>query len=550
MAPDVQIVELADLPGRLAVARLLASWHVAEWGHLYADWTAEVAEAELAAMDRPGRIPTTWVAFAGASREGPDVLGSVSLISDDELAGYEHLAPWLASLYVVPAARGWGLGRRLVDVVVRRARDLGVRRLHLYTVGQEAFYAALGWRTVGRPIVGGHEAAIMCWDTGPRTPRRALASHWLADPDVATAYSYLRPGGTPADRDLLATPLGLGLHLAGEAASSDHPGTMHGAWFSGERAAADVRAELPAGGEVVVVGAGLAGLAAARVLGATGRYRVVVLEAAAIPGGRTRADESLGGPLHLGAAWIHGEVGNPVAEHAAALGIGLISSQFEQIATCVVGHGRLTTAEQARLERIRQEVEEDLTRAEAEPSDVAVGPALRAALDRHAGNGEDRTVLAGWLRGTYENLYAAPLDDLSLRYRAEPFHLPGEDRMLAGSLNRVVAALAADLDVRCGHRVTAVERDAGRWRVAVAEGDAVRADAVVVTAPVGALRAGRIRFEPPLPPAVADPPLPVELWVDVSVLAGRPTLCGFATGAHAVAVEQFDEDGLRDLATA
>ena len=102
-----------------------------------------------------------------------------------------------------------------------------------------------------------------------------------------------------------------------------------------------------------------------------------------------------------------------------------------------------------------------------------------------------------------------------------------------------------------------------------------------MTAPVGALRAGRIRFEPPLPPtvaaalgrigagrvakvfvtfdeafwapgrgfwALADPPLPVELWVDVSALAGRPTLCGFATGAHATTVEALDEDGLRDLA--
>ena len=72
----------------------------------------------------------------------------------------------------------------------------------------------------------------MAWSTDPRTPRRAVSSHWLSDPDVATAYAYLRPGGTPADRNLLAQPLAPGLHLAGEATSSAYPGTMHGAWFS------------------------------------------------------------------------------------------------------------------------------------------------------------------------------------------------------------------------------------------------------------------------------------------------------------------------------
>ena len=65
-------------------------------------------------------------------------------------------------------------------------------------------------------------------------------------------------------------------------------------------------------------------------------------------------------------------------------------------------------------------------------------------------------MLAGWLRGEYENLYATPMDDLSLVYRAEPFHLPGDDLMLAGSLHRVVEALAERLDVRCGRRVTGV----------------------------------------------------------------------------------------------
>ena len=167
--------------------------------------------------------------------------------------------------------------------------------------------------------------------------------------------------------------------------------------------------------------------------------------------------------MHLGAAWVHGEIGNPVAEQAARLGIDLTSSQFEQIATYVAGSGRLDPEEEERLRRLRQLVDEDLDRAAAgeraaaSPNRVgaALGPAVRAALARRAPEREDRIVLAGWLRGEYENLYAAPMDDLSLVHRAEPFHLPGDDRMLAGSLNRVVEALAEGLDVRCGHRVTA-----------------------------------------------------------------------------------------------
>src|SRR5690606_28707444 len=82
----------------------------------------------------------------------------------------------------------------------------------------------------------------------------------------------------PDDRDLLARPLAPGLHLAGEATWSAHPGTMHGAWWSGERAArqviedtgADDTAARGARAPVVVIGAGLAGLAAARLLASAG----------------------------------------------------------------------------------------------------------------------------------------------------------------------------------------------------------------------------------------------------------------------------------------
>ena len=177
------------------------------------------------------------MAFDGDGRTIDDVLGSVSLIDDDELDGYRDVRPWLASLYVVPTARGCGVGRALTQIAVERARSLGVARLHLFTAGQEAFYAALGWRIAGHAPAGDETATVMVFTTAPHTARHALASRWCTDPDISTAYSYLRPGGTPADRDRLAVPIARGLLMAGEATWRDHPGTMHGAWFSGERAA-------------------------------------------------------------------------------------------------------------------------------------------------------------------------------------------------------------------------------------------------------------------------------------------------------------------------
>ena len=67
---------------------------------------------------------------------------------------------------------------------------------------------------------------------------------------------------------------------------------------------------------VVVVGAGMAGLAAADELHALG-CKVVVVDARDRIGGRCWTDDSLEGrTVDLGAGWIHGCQGNPVAELA------------------------------------------------------------------------------------------------------------------------------------------------------------------------------------------------------------------------------------------
>lgn len=72
--------------------------------------------------------------------------------------------------------------------------------------------------------------------------RRAAATGWCADPHVLGGYSCARPGRAEARR-VLAWPVGP-LHFAGEAASIEAYGTVHGAWTSGEAAAARIMSDL------------------------------------------------------------------------------------------------------------------------------------------------------------------------------------------------------------------------------------------------------------------------------------------------------------------
>ena len=70
--------------------------------------------------------------------------------------------------------------------------------------------------------------------------------------------------------------------------------------------------------DTIVVGAGVAGLTAARLLARDGR-RVAVLEARDRVGGRVWTDRTDGLVTDLGASWIHGVTDSPVAAAALSL---------------------------------------------------------------------------------------------------------------------------------------------------------------------------------------------------------------------------------------
>jgi ribosomal protein S18 acetylase RimI-like enzyme len=68
----------------------------------------------------------------------------------------EALACYLAELYVVPAYRGHGLGRALMNAAIARAREQGADHIDLNTshddVAARALYGSLGFSNrEGRP---------------------------------------------------------------------------------------------------------------------------------------------------------------------------------------------------------------------------------------------------------------------------------------------------------------------------------------------------------------------------------------------------------------
>lgn len=67
-------------------------------------------------------------------------------------------------------------------------------------------------------------------------------TRWGADPFSRGAYSYVAFGSTPADFDALAEAQGR-VHFAGEACIREYYATVHGAYYSGQRAAAEILGE-------------------------------------------------------------------------------------------------------------------------------------------------------------------------------------------------------------------------------------------------------------------------------------------------------------------
>ncbi|HSH99522.1 MAG TPA: NAD(P)/FAD-dependent oxidoreductase [Reyranella sp.] len=256
---------------------------------------------------------------------------------------------------------------------------------------------------------------------------------------------------------------------------------------------------------VIVVGAGMAGLVAARLLHDSG-FVVTVLEARPRLGGRTWTDDSLGAPLDLGGSWVHGVEGNPLTLWCDRLGIDLVESQGDRL--LIDPRAKVKTREGQRRRAVlgraafKAAMEWAAWKSRAMtnvrgPRSVSVKQAVDALLHASWLPEIDRLVIATFIEGS-EGVQGAPYDAVAAE---EWFPTEGLDRNAQpkGGFINLVEDAARQLSIR---RSAAAERIAWNDRGVTAVlqgGEKIEADRAVITVPLGLLRAGLPALDP-MPP--------------------------------------------------
>ena len=311
------------------------------------------------------------------------------------------------------------------------------------------------------------------------SPTAWHVTHWGDDPYSLGAYSTLLRGGRPEHRRVLGECLGTRLVIAGEACNPHAPAMTHGAWDDGIRAAC--LAVQSGARRVIVIGAGCAGLAAARHLRANG-VDCVVIEARERIGGRTHSLQLGAVSIDVGAAWLQQFADNALAREAQCLGVPMVETDFSQ--PLAAAHDGAVDGIDEAWQALRQGIDRRLPLTEGVSRYLAGLTPAQVRATRYAIDGN--LIIEACL----------PLIELSVDALDEEGVGSG-DRFLPGGYSQIIEHLASGLDIRLGQPVSEID-----WRNHELQINDERGDFCICTVPLGVLKT--LRFCPELPQAQRD----------------------------------------------
>jgi monoamine oxidase len=251
-------------------------------------------------------------------------------------------------------------------------------------------------------------------------------------------------------------------------------------------------APLPREADIVVIGAGAAGIAAARRIMAANR-RVIVVEAASQIGGRCLTDTAtFGVPFDRGARWLHNPDTNPMIKLARNAGLDISAAPLGQKIRIGRRNARAGETEEflAALVRANRAID-DASRGKA---DVSCALVLPKNLGDWAGTAE-------FLLGA--SATGKDLTDLSAVDKARAQERGATPVACRQGLGTLVAKLGEQVPLALS---TPANRIAWSGRDVTVETPAgkIAARAAVITVSSNVLSAGNIKFTPDIPKRQLD----------------------------------------------
>lgn len=244
------------------------------------------------------------------------------------------------------------------------------------------------------------------------------------------------------------------------------------------------RSQSPQHVDVIIVGAGMSGLTAAKAL-LKANKNILVLEAQDRIGGRALLSHQFKVPIDLGAAWFHGVDENPLVPIADQMGFERVDTELN--GPIYVGSRKATKKEIRACDRTLDKVDAAMEKTRRQGKDRSVAsilPQKDPCIDLIASN-----------IGALEN--GAEPDKISA-ITAGLFDSENDDFVRQG-IGAFVAAYGKEVPVRLNSVVNAVDYDATGVTVRLTSGERFYAHRVLVTVSTGVLAAGKIAFNPPLP---------------------------------------------------
>lgn len=247
----------------------------------------------------------------------------------------------------------------------------------------------------------------------------------------------------------------------------------------------------PNGKTVIVIGAGISGLAAAKKLKQKG-FTVIVLEAQEKVGGRLRTDRTLGIPFDEGASWIHGPNGNPITNLASQSGANTFLTDDDNVIVYDVNGSAYSDSVLTSTENQFDNAVEAVQNAGTLTQNFET--VFNSLYPSQATNRLWKYMLSAFL----EFNTGADISKLSSKYFYDDEEFGGKDVIITNGYDKVTDYLAQGLDIRLNTRVSAIDYTEQKVKV-TANGNLFEGDYVLISVPLGVLKNNAINFTPALP---------------------------------------------------